>query len=463
VNIITATCKPQPDNVLRFACQVTTDEPHAHVAFWLTDATGDTRMAFSSTTVDLTHDFTLWGLKANATYNWEATAHVASPYSSDSRPGSFTTDALPTAVDLSLTFSAPVSASAQVEHVLFNYSCDSVSPENLVVANADGEVVWYEDVSTATFGPSSLSDPFTIRGLSVTREGTILALLDHERIVEYDLAGNRLLELARGEDFTDFVHHDVLRKNGFTAAVSAEAVTLDGVDYVMDGINLFNASGALVEDWDMSELYEAGDCVGTSTGGYWGPDFNNSAIDCMHTNSLWIDAERNWYFSMRSADSVIKVIGDPSSADVGGLAWTLDGQGLTGDFVIASSTGATTDPSFEAQHHAWLTHSGQLMLFDNKWVSRSSVPVSRAVKLALDESTQSAEILTEYVMGAHCDGQGSAFVLEPSGQVLATCPSTHTFTEFSADGTATLWSGTVACTSGSISTPPPYRGVPITL
>ena len=75
-----------------------------------------------------------------------------------------------------------------VENVLFNFSCKNNPADHdsdyLIIADFDGNIVWYEDTRNVTGASESI-----VNALSVTPDRDLLAILDHEWLAEYRLDG----------------------------------------------------------------------------------------------------------------------------------------------------------------------------------------------------------------------------------------------------------------------------------
>ncbi len=477
VTITSAVCAQQATNVLRYDCTVTTDT-RARVWIDFCEGVGCSfdRESESSFLVT-THEVTLWNLLPSTTYSWQAHAHDRLGADTDGTY-TFTTQGLNDAnfdgtddVDLSTivmtpTFSA--TASPTVENVLMEFGCGesgSMESDYLIIANTEGEIVWYQDVSEATG-----KRPATIGGFTVGRGvNRIHALVDKEYIVEYDLSGELMGLMCRCDSaglcsngavpdgcFDDYVHHDLMVMDNTLWVITAEEVSYpdtddcDGdpstttLDFITDGVAAFTLDGTQILEWDMSQIYTPWAC---GQEGYWALQMDGE--DWAHANSIWVNQDLEWTISLRFTNMVIQVDGDPASPDFGELVWELAGASsdTTDDWRLWSSS---LEPNFSWQHHAWWKRDGRMMLYDNN----SMGPIdTRVVEIEFDESTMAAEIVEEYDLGMTCNGQGSAFDMLPSGNVVANCSDDTTtrgivdgtIFEFESTGHTTVWEMDVSC------------------
>jgi hypothetical protein len=496
VTITAASCAQQSDNMLRYDCTVTTDAP-SRVWIDLCEGSGCSYDRESeSSYLQTTHRVTLWNLTPSTTYQWQAHAH--DPWGADTDgPHSFTTADLSDPdgdgtdeVYLSTILMTPTWSStgtAFVDNVLFGFGCaasGTVSSDYLIIADSDGDIVWYQDVTQVTGSSPTTIDGYTV-GRGVNR---IHAILDKEYIVEYDLSGELVSLMCRCDSaglctngavpdvcFDDYLHHDLLVKDGILWALTAQEVSYadtadcDGdpstttLDFVMDGVNGWTLDGTQVVDWDMSEIYTPWLCGQEQ---YWSGRMDGE--DWAHANSIWVGADKRWTMSIRFTSEVIQVEGDAADADFGQLVWELSGDAAdSGDDWSLTST--SFSPDFNWQHHAWWTLQGTMMLYDNQ---RLTTDDSRAIELDLDATTGVAEVIAEYDLGLGCDGQGGAFDMQPSGHIVVNCSDVTStpgvvdasIYEFDPASTTPVWQLDVSC-DASASTPgyrvgPLYRAQP---
>jgi len=493
----TPKCTQQALNVLRYTCSVQT---MASAEVWIDfceDSSGsgctfDRESLHSSS--GTTHSFTLWNLKPSTNYDWQAYARDGSGHDT-AGTYQFTTSSLAdpdqdgtNEVDLSsISFTINTPGTYEVENVLFNYACRDPSAiyetDYLIIADASGNIVWYQDVRHIA-GTSYSS----ISGFSMTRpERHILVIVDHEWIIEYDLAGTEQGLYCRCDAsgkcpdgiaypdvcFDDYVHHDVREKGDLVWALTAEDMqyhdpedcnknddTGEYVDFVMDGLYAFSDTG-IAEEWDISEVMTP---YGCSTDSYWGSKL--SGFNWSHANSIWLGPDQLWTLSLRDLNRVIQVYGDPLDADYRDIKWELSGDPSdTGDdWALTSDTGF--DDDFNRQHHAWLTLDGT-MFYDNHNQDGINSSTTRAIEIEFDNSAGVADIIAEYDLGLDCTHTGSAFDMLPSGNVVVTCgpatgsPASSVIQEFDTSGSTEVWEMKINCDSSGARNGPVYRGRPV--
>jgi hypothetical protein len=199
-------------------------------------------------------------MTASTTYYWRAVAQngFGTTYGTQS---TITTGELPAGIDPEFMSFRTRGTATEVEDVLFNYGCDEQSDNTdfIVVADVDGNVVWYQDPREA-IDRLDAEDQVTITGLNMSEyDNNILAILDHDYIAEWSLDGNLVGLYCRDTDpssgtqvcvdadvvpdgYVDrYVHHDVERTGDRLYALSADqswdtSTTCDGADeIIVDG------------------------------------------------------------------------------------------------------------------------------------------------------------------------------------------------------------------------------------
>lgn len=443
VEVASAVCTLQPENVLRFDCAVTT-RGIGPVTVRVLD--GGTEVAtWQSTSTTNAHTVTLWGFRPEATYTFEAFA--------DETPdtittGDLATGVLPKIVDIDLAVTS--SGAHTTENVVFNIGCGTPT-EALVVASADGDVLWYQEASEAIGGG----------GFSVTPEGTLLVATKPAWVGEWDLAGNVLLDLSLADgELTNPVHHDIERRNGLSYVLNAKAVQgSDGQYYAVDGFDVIDDTGAVVATWSMEGLLDPV-LSGATAATFWGGILGQPAIDWAHANAISLDADNNAIFSLRYLDTILKVVGDPADPEFGTVRWMLvgdDDHPYPSDLTRISTVGITP-LDFEEQHHVAVDDAGDLTMWDNR---TTADPIdTRALRIHIDEDAGTADLVESWDAHQWCPGQGSAFVL-PGGNVLVDCMTADTFLELEAGTSTEVWRMTPTCRSGTSRFI--YRAAPIDL
>ncbi len=398
---ITATCSPATDNSLRFNCEVTLETAGA-VAIEFSEADGPVRTRTSEDGVATSHKITLWGMRPQTEHAWTVVVDdVAGP------AGTVTTGTLPSSLDdleVSISGADPV-----VEHVTFASGCGQES--FALIIGADGEVYWYE-----AFASNGI-------GMNYTEDGTVVAQ-SSTKIVEIDMAGNLLLELDRGQDFSAPLHHDIYKYDGHIYALFADSYPVGNEDAVVDGIYVFDDGGTLVETWELFEQISIsqGD-LSDSDDRFWSTEFPG-ALDFSHGNSVFVD-DSGIYLSTRWISTVWKIagLGEP---DFGNIDWSLTGEPsspIDEDLRLTSAIGG--DVNFIGQHHATIAPDGTLTLFDN----RNPGDVSRGLAVSIDANGGTAEIIAAYDLPEQCGIQGGSYQMA-NGDTIVTCATTGTTYHF---------------------------------
>jgi hypothetical protein len=371
------------------------------------------------------------------------------------------------------------------KNVLLNFACHPGATDKydwLVVAatdtslaeTAEARVRWYEDPAATV-----VDRDVAITGLNVAEEeGTILALLDHDYVVEYrgsgkverlycrddpDEAGEQCIDdtaVTPAAYFDPYVHHDVMRsENGHTVVLTAKQGeapdVLDCDDdpstttqpMVVDGVTAWATDDdSLVYDWAVTDWYEPsfedagcdphGNRVTSCDGNdYWTADGLLDGCDWAHTNSVWEDSSENLLLSWKAWDRIVSLGPWYTSSYFYVEGWTINGGGFLGgttEYDLGSGT-------FYEQHAALELDSDSLLIYDND--TDPSAPGSnrsRGIHVVLDVSTGTASVLYAYTMQTiagqvadpqtyvECETGGSVTHVPPavSGQpdsVLAFC------------------------------------------
>ena len=281
---VSATCTAQEDNVLRFDCQVTLDEP-ASATLSFEAADGIQRIRSSENGDATTHAITLWGMRPETAYSWSVVVDGLTGPS-----GSLETGALPaTLSDLEITRTGddPV-----VEHLAYAGSCGGAS--FAIIVGTDGEVYWYQGFE-GNGGALNLTDDETV----ILQAG--------RSILEYDMAGNLLLELG-GNDFSAPIHHDVFKYDGHVYVLFADAYAVGNEEAVVDGLYVFDTSGTLTNTWELFDQITVTEAdLADANDRFWEQDFPGAA-DYTHGNSVFVD-DSGIYLSTRWISTVWKMKG----------------------------------------------------------------------------------------------------------------------------------------------------------
>ncbi len=511
LTINAATCT-STSNALRFHCSIETDV-QAQVLLQFCDATTggsactkdrvSESVPFGTYSEDCAvgsscYEFqlTVWNLISGHDYEWQAFAdnvYGSDTYAPAPPADEFTAGALPSPSLSAINLSITTSGSPSVQNLLFNYGCKPTtgpgsSTDNgyMIVADAVGNIVWYQDPRDAT----GLDDA-SIGGLRLTRpDHHVLAIDSKEYVLEYDMSGELLGMLSRSSgDFNDgavdrYVHHDLKREGSTTYVLTAreysyvdaddcdaDGDTTEEFTYIMDGVMAFDhtASWSLVDTWSLTEIYNPYDCGGRlpiAAGGSCGTTLWGSAMsgcDWAHANSMWVDDAGTWLLSFKDQDLVIEV--DESD---GSLMWELPGDGSSTDWTLDTGS-SISDPTFNNQHHAWwMPTANNMMLYDNHvtHLAGASTTEPRALQLQFNPGAGTYAVVDEWVTepagSGDCNSKGSAFNMLPSGHVMATCAPSGIIREFGTYGSE-LWRLTLSCDSTTTPSGNLYRAEPFKL
>lgn len=430
-------CAVDPANGLRAWCQLR-EGASASARVELT-LDGDARTRTFVADPALGERVFLWGMKPGRTYTWRMVDGERE------ESGTFVTGSLPP--DL-LTFEVRVSATAaaEVEAILFAPSCPGGIP---VVVDRDGDVIWWEDLREN-------GAAIVLNGISYTEDGTVLLDATRYEVREIDLAGNVRASFARGVEFPDYVHHDLVKKDGLVYALRARAGQLDGATAVVDGVYVFDADGALLDELDTEGLWSPV-VQPWMAEGYWGGLFPG-ALDPTHANSIVVDEAGDLIVSFRHLYAFAKFRGGPGTATFGELVWTAVGGAdspISADQEFVLTGGV--DPEFQGQHDVNFAPDGTLLLLDNGYQTPQT---TRAVRYALDEEGRVLTALEAWDTGLVCPILGGARSL-PGGHVVATCDSAGQVFEFAPGSPSPVWQATAICESIIPSLVP--RAIPIPL
>ena len=354
------------------------------------------------------------------------------------------TDPLPAWLkEVETTVSIPCDGCA-TEHVLFTFGCGA--REDLIAVDTEGQVAWYQEVGAP------------MAGFTVTPAGSVLAIVEREEIVEWNLAGEELMRLTKGSTpgFDRFVHHDVMRSSdGSTLAVtSRDWEDGNGYTWIMDGAMRF-ADGVAVESWDLLDIGIQPGPNHTEDTGYW----NGRLVgqDWTHGNGIDVDPSGAVLLSLTGIHTIVNVTQGPS------LAWRLDGSGLESDLAVTASAGGS--PNFFGFHHVRSIPSG-LALYDNRnphngCSTAGTCQDARYLEVALDQGGGQADITTATGFGLDCPSQGSATRVGNAGNVLLSCSEDQVLREVNSSGTP-VWELAISCAVGE-DRGPIYRALPIDL
>lgn len=413
---LTAACALTPDNTLRAWCSVTVD-PAQPVEIAFQKAAGGPVRVHRSDDVTTDHIIGLYLMAPQRDYTW--TARVQGVVGGPEESGTVRTLLPPDGAQTNLA----VLGSSTAPYVLLASPCRNGSYG--VIMGTQGEVLWYEEFESAH--PSAVFD-----NLMFTEDQTIMGLVT-DKLTEVDLMGRTLLEVTRGVDVTNHMHHDAFRKDGYTYVLFNESLMFGGWLYDMDGFYVLDAAGTLVDEWHLADVFTPP----VPPVGYSGRDYS-------HANSIWVAADRTGLVSFRHLSAVVRLNMDPESPLFGDVLWRLSGDPsndpLGSDFTLSSS--ADGNASFVRQHNAHFRADGRLALFDNR---QNPFEPSRLLALDVDLGLGLADIAEAYQLPMHCAFQGGAWHTA-AGDPMATCAPQSTAFEYPVgDFAAPSWTATASC------------------
>lgn len=233
------------------------------------------------------------------------------------------------------------------------------------IINREGDIVWYNTYDT-----------LMRRAFAWTDRQSILSIYDSAHIVEFDLYGNRLLNLRLEQlNISNKVHHEVLfNKNHEIVALTLDSAKMDlrkfggreNQNLRADGLLIVSEKGEKIWEWNLLQqtnplLLKASHLNLRQS---WG-----------HGNSFAIDKDGHYVVSFKGFNQVWKI----NSVD-GSIIWKL---GRNGDFKMDE------DAYFIGQHSVHFNKRGELMMFNNG--DQKIQPNSRILAFSLDEKAMKAE------------------------------------------------------------------------
>jgi hypothetical protein len=398
-DVTLATCTVSDDNVLRATCTVTLSAPAA-AQIAITDGVESARFVDSVVSTD--HVIPIWGLRAETTWTFEASAGTPTVVTGD-----LVTGTLPTA----MTFVVTETGAGPSSLVQALAPSDCVQGGWLGVFDAHGNVRWYADTTG-----------HDVDMIQFTPAQTILMIGDTKRLLEWSADGTVLLSRYGG--FGKPIHHDVRRVGDRIYTLGAESIVADdGNEYVEDMILELDGEGQEVWSWREHDHIDPtrSDAEYEGQDSFWHTWFPNG-IDTWHTNTVFPLDDGDFLISLKNTGLILRIAGDDGS-----IRWILAGgpDPVIPPTIALVSTGGG-DAAFFDQHDVGLSEDGRLTLFDNAH--------DRALELTLDEDAATATFAREWPMAPlNCPAQSSIFPVGDDHQ-LVTCASGHVMAEFDAAG-----------------------------
>ncbi len=391
------------DNALRVACAVELETAApVRITYARADGAGAERVLESTATAS-EHALTLSLLAPEAEYRFVAETIGEDPARVD---GTFTTGEPPELVAKGVM---SVTGTSSVPYVGTHLPCESLAIA-VIYDTRTGEVAWYGQLdANGTLGFMDM--------VRFTEDHTILGETGN-KIVEMDLSGQIVLEMAFGQDYVEALHHDLTKRNGHVYALFEDASQQPG----LDGFLVFDGDGVQVAEWWARDALEIP---------------SGASGEFMHTNSIAVDASGDVYLSTLVQHSVLKVKGDWTKEDFGELAWALAGSpapaGFGQDFAVDWS--AVGNVGFESQHDITRLDDGRLLLLDNGH--------GRGLVIDVDEAAGTARGEAAYASGAGgCGPQGTTKITS-EGNVFVAC-SEGPLREYTPDGDE-VWEARIEC------------------
>lgn len=403
-----ASCSPT-SNALRFDCTATGD---GALSWSILDGSVTLRTLESE---GPDHEVTLYGMAPNRSYTWEVAGAAGTA------SGSVGTGSLPSGIDdVSIRTSG---ATSQIETYLFPYTCGSAW---LVVANTQGDVVWYEEgTSSGGGGPSD-----GVSGFATSDDHTFVAALAGSRVAEWSMGGDRLLDAT---DFDEPLHHDVHVWDDKVYALTE----FEASGQIVDGFYVVDDAGRTIAEWNIADhvTITGGGGGGGGPGGPGGP---GGLSEWSHGNSIHVQ-DGKALLSLRWQNAVVEVEADPDSPNFGDINWVLTGD----DSDMDSDFTWTDGGGFYGQHHARWSASGELMVFDNRDMGQDS----RALRMEVDMGSMTVRESHAWSLGEHCDIQGANYDTVFGG-FMVTCGDGSWGAVVNPATDTAEWEVEISCSSG---------------
>jgi len=431
-------CVAHSDNGLRFDCTVVVANPSSSVSVHFAEVSGPDRGTFESEASSVRdHDFVLWGMRPDRDHEVTVTVEGSVVATTGFRSG-----VLPDAFEQLSTVTT--GSDPIIENLMVPLRCGGVPYMSII--DSEGSPLWYQQMGDENVGLFNL-----------TPDGIIV--LESRAIQEWSLEGELLRVLSQGEHFEHRVHHDAFVYEGLIYVLFAAAYPAGGQEVVLDGLYVFDESGAQVGQWELADHLDItpADLVGLPPRQFWAEEFPG-AVDYSHANSVFVD-ESGIYVSTRWLSTVWK-LGSFGTPEFGEVQWRLVGEAgmaVQQDFVLESDVSEVV--TFKGQHHATIASDGTLTLFDNR---RQPSTSSRVLAYDIDEGEQIAALVEVYELGELCDIQGTT-VKTADGDWIAVCSNSGVVSHFRAGAVEPSFTLQTGCDA-----PPPDgmaypRALPVSL
>jgi len=266
--------------------------------------------------------------------------------------------------------------------------------------------------------------------------------------IEFNIDNDFLWE----EPNDEFLHHDLIQlPNGnYMGVVSVSQIgpipigswtpLFQGFGYVADGVTPeFPWVGDKIVEWDKDtkevvwswntfDYYDMQDYDGI--GGTWDQAYIDQQYDWTHVNAIAYNEETNSvYISVRHLSRITQI--DYSTSDI---LWNMGHEFPSGDVDFGYDLG------FSFQHSLQILENGNIVILDNGNLSQiflgTNEPTSRAIEIEINEVTEDATIVWEYILPTNLFGfaSGNTQKLENGNYLITTVGGGGTSLEVNANG-----------------------------
>jgi len=266
--------------------------------------------------------------------------------------------------------------------------------------------------------------------------------------VEFNIENEFIWE----EPNDEFLHHDLIQlPNGnYMGVVSVSQIgpipigswtpLFQGLGYIADGVTPeFPWVGDKIVEWDKDtkevvwswnifDHYSMQDY--DNIGGTWNQAFIDQQYDWTHVNALAYHEETNSvYISVRHLSRITHI--DYLTGDI---MWNMGHEFPSGDVDFGYDLG------FSFQHSLQVLNNGNIVILDNGNLSQiflgTNVPTTRAIEIEINEVTDDAAIVWEYVLPENLFGfaSGNTQKLENGNYLITTVGGGGTSLEVNDNG-----------------------------
>ena len=385
-----------PDNPLQVVVRVSLSRPARVFVEYEHPLAGKFRSAVGAEAAE--HEISLVRLRAETAYRYAIGAENEAAPLAGGANGSFTTDALPAAIDaLRGRAEGRSTQPLLLTDLRLSRSAPPRSATTYLVRDETGEIVWYHKPSLRrTSAKFPLS--FTTGAIAQLPHGNFLFLYRYCCFVEVTPLGEEVEAIA---DRTGVAHHDFLPQGDDRVLyISEEEFPVGTGDGGRDGGREVVASDLIRvlrrTDGSVRTVWDAREIWGLRTARWFGGRRSST-----HLNSVAVGPKGNFVLSSRNRDQIVSL-----SADFRAVQWRLGGE--DGDFEFPNP-----NDRFYGQHTAAELASGNVLVFDNGngRPDAEGGEYSRAMELRLDHRAKTATKIWEHRAGQYAASAGSAYRL----------------------------------------------------